>query len=253
MLAAMPSVTVATLNLFNRMGEWERRSGLVTEQLAELAPDVIGLQEVDLGIDQGMEISRAVNRRLGDAPHYRIKHAATPGVRASIFGIGTLARIPCVQHEILDLMTFERIAQWMVFEQDGGHFAVMNTHLHHPVEAAAERLEQAQYLLGWLDRKEPLPLVVLGDFNAYAGEGTVSLMKSRFRSAHEVVHGAEPEYTWPTPVNTYDNSPTGTLDYIFVSPEFRVRDAGLAFNRPAADDPKLYPSDHLGLFAMLEW
>ncbi|MCI0838143.1 MAG: hypothetical protein J4O00_00790, partial [Chloroflexi bacterium] len=92
----MPRIKVATLNLFNRMGDWELRLPLVVDQLVELMPDVIGFQEVDLMIDQGIEISRAVNKRLADEPHYRMKHAATPGLRASIFGIGTLARIECV-------------------------------------------------------------------------------------------------------------------------------------------------------------
>ncbi len=249
----MPQVKVATLNLFNRMGEWDGRFPLVIGQLEALAPDVIGFQEVDLGIDQGMQISREINQRLGSQTHYRIKHAASPGPRASVFGIGTLARIECLEHEILDLMTFERMSQRLVFAVDGQRFALVNNHLHHPPEAATERVEQAQRLLAWLARFELLPTVVLGDFNAYEGEETVALFKSRFRSAHEAIHGAEPQLTWPTPVNTYDNSPAGTLDYIYVSPEFKVLDAGLAFNTPAPDNPGLFPSDHLGLFATLEW
>ncbi len=249
----MPRVKVATLNLFNRMGEWDARFPLVIDQLQALAPDVIGFQEIDLGIDQGMQISREINKRLGMQPHYRIKHATTPGQRASVFSIGTIATIPCVEHEILDLMTFDRIAQRMVFEVDGKRFAFVNNHLHHPVEAEEERIVQAEYLLAWLDRHGPLPTVVLGDFNAYEHEKTVQIMKSRYRSAHEVVHGREPEKTWPTPVNTYDNSPPGTLDYIYVSPEFKVTDAGLAFHTPSTDNPDLFPSDHLGLFATLEW
>jgi endonuclease/exonuclease/phosphatase family metal-dependent hydrolase len=76
-------------------------------------------------------------------------------------------------------------------------------------------------------------------------------MKSRFRSAHEAVHGKEPEKTWTTPVNTFDPAPHGTLDYIFVSPEWTVKDAGLAFNKPSPNDANLFPSDHLGLFATL--
>jgi endonuclease/exonuclease/phosphatase family metal-dependent hydrolase len=243
---------VATLNVFNRMGEWEQRFPHVAGQLGELLPDVIGFQEIDLGIDQGMQISREVNRSL-ERPHYRIKHATSPGPRAAVFGIATLARIDCVAHEVLDLMTFDRIAQRLVFEVDGARFALVNTHLHHPVEAPEERAEQAEYLLAWLDHHEQMPLVVLGDFNSYEGERTVSIMKARYRSAYEAVHGREPEKTWPTPVNNWDNSPAGTLDYIYVSPEFRVADAGLAFNRPASDNPDLYPSDHLGLFADLEW
>lgn len=96
--------------------------------------------------------------------------------------------------------------------------------------------------------------MIVGDFNAYADppEEAVTLMKSRFRSAYETVHGREPEKTWTTPVNTYDHSPHGTLDYIFVSPEWKIVDAGLAFDKPAAHDANLYPSDHLGLYAVLE-
>ena len=77
----MPRIKVATLNLFNRMGDWELRQPLVVDQLVELTPDVIGFQEVDLMIDQGIEVSRAVNKRLPDQPHYRIKHATTPDTK----------------------------------------------------------------------------------------------------------------------------------------------------------------------------
>jgi endonuclease/exonuclease/phosphatase family metal-dependent hydrolase len=78
-------------------------------------------------------------------------------------------------------------------------------------------------------------------------------MKARFRSAYEVAHGCEPDKTWPTPVNDWDNSPPGTLDYIFVSPEFRVLEAGIAFDTPSPDNGDLFPSDHLGLYAVLQW
>jgi len=247
----MPRIKVATLNLFNRMGDWELRQPLVVDQLLELMPDVIGFQEVDLMIDQGIEVSRAVNKRLTEVPHYRIKHATTPGLRASIFGIGTLARIECVQHELLDLMTFDRIAQRMVYVVDGVRFAVVNTHLHHPPEATDERAKQAENILRWLDRHEALPTVVSGDFNSYEGERTVEIMKARFRSALETANGREPEKTWPTPVNTLDPSPPGCLDYVYVSGA-KVLEAGLAFDRPHPLDADLFPSDHLGVTAKLE-
>jgi len=250
----MASIKVATLNLFNRMGEWGHRAPLVIDQLEQLLPDVIGLQEVDLVLDQGMWISRQINKRLPGVPHYRIKHAANPGQRASFHSIATLARIDVQAHEILDLMTFERVAQRMVFDCGGRPFVFVNTHLHHPPEARQERVEQCERLLAWLDRDvRGIPWVIAGDFNAYAEppEPAVLLMKSRFRSAHEAAHGREPDKTWTTPVNTYDDSPHGTLDYIFVTPEWTVAEAGLAFDRPSPHNPAMYPSDHLGLYAVL--
>ena len=249
----MSEITVATLNLFNRMGNWDARAPLVIDQLEALAPDVIGFQEVDLVLDQGMWVSRQVNLRMGrERPHYRIKHAASPGVRASVHGIATLARLEFVEHEVLDLMTFERIAQRMVFGAGERPFVFVNTHLHHPPEAEKERVQQIERMLAWLDRDaRSLPTIIAGDFNAYPNEPGVALLKSRFRSAYEAAHGGEPEKTWPTPVNTFDDAPHGTLDYIYVSEEFEIRDAGLAFDRPAVGDPNLYPSDHLGLYARL--
>jgi endonuclease/exonuclease/phosphatase family metal-dependent hydrolase len=250
----MPETLVATINLFNRDADWERRFPLVVEQMLDLKPDVIGLQEIDLMLDQGMWLSRRVNAGLAERPHYRIKHAASPGKMASVHGIGTMARIECLEHEILDLMTFERIAQRLLFRVEGSDFVLVNTHLHHPIEATAERVEQLERLTEWLDRdSRGLPTVVLGDFNSYVEEPAVAFMKKRFRSAYETVHGKEPEWTWTTPVNKWDNSPQGTLDYVYVSEQFEVLDAGLAFNRPSADDPELYPSDHIGVWARLKW
>jgi endonuclease/exonuclease/phosphatase family metal-dependent hydrolase len=241
-------VKVATLNLFNSMGRWERRAPLIIDQLAELLPDVIGLQEVDMMLDQGTWISEQVNIRLPGQPHYRIKDAKPQG-------IATMSRIGFESHDILDLMTFERIAQRMEFRCGDTPFHLVNTHLHYPTESQQERVDQVNTLLAWLDRDaRKLPMVILGDFNAYAvpPEPAVTLMKARYRSAHESVHGCEPEKTWTTPVNTSDPAPHGTLDYIFVSQAWRIKQAGLAFDKPAPHDANVYPSDHLGLYAVLE-
>jgi endonuclease/exonuclease/phosphatase family metal-dependent hydrolase len=202
-----------------------------------------------------MWLSRQINKRLPEQPHYRIKHATNPDTRASYHSIATMSRIGFEEHEVLDLMSFERVAQRFVFRCGERPFVFVNTHLHHPPEAQHERVAQLEHLMAWLDRDaRGLPVVIAGDFNAYADppEPAVKLMKSRFRSAYEAVHGREPEKTWTTPVNTYDDSPHGTLDYIFASKEFGVGDAGLAFDKPSPIDPNMYPSDHLGLYAVLE-
>lgn len=251
----MSEVTVATLNLFNKTGRWGERLPLVIEQLTALQPDVIGLQEIDLVIDQGMTLCRLVNARMTEAeqPRYRIYHMGRPGRAAHTQALAVMSRLPVEAHEGLDFLSYEGVAHRLRLRLAGGAtLEYYNTHLYFPPEAREERLEQAKRLLSWVDTWTGAGAVAVGgDFNAYPGEPTLDLMKTRFVSAHESVHGREPEKTWPTPVNTYDPSPPGCLDYIFVHGA-RVVAAGLAFDTPHPLDADLFPSDHLGVMAKLE-
>jgi hypothetical protein len=97
-------------------------------------------------------------------------------------------------------------------------------------------------------------------------------MRASLASAYSAVHGAEPDYTFPTPLprsklallrtllaywrdirlSELSLKMRGTLDYIFVNHRLRVVDARLILDRSAPSDPKLYPSDHFGLMAVLE-
>jgi hypothetical protein len=97
----------------------DARAPLVIDQWARLSPAVIALQEVSLLTDQGTWLCREVNERRGDAEHYRIKHAAHPDKAPAAAGLGVASLRDPLSHEILDLMSFESIAQRLVFEVDG--------------------------------------------------------------------------------------------------------------------------------------
>ena len=248
----MTTVRVATLNLFNKSGRWAERMPLVVDQMVALLPDVIGLQEVDLTIDQGMALCRLVNAHLPERPHYRIYHVTRPGVAAHFMALGVMSRLPVEAHEGLDFLSYEGVAQRLRLRLAGGELLdFYNNHLHFPPEATQERLAQAEKLLDWTATWSGANATcVVGDFNAYVDEPTLDLMKADFVSAYESVHGAEPEKTWPTPVNTFDPSPHGCLDYIFVK-DAEVADASLAFDTPSEQDAGLFPSDHIGVTAVL--
>ena len=248
----MATVTAATLNLFNKVGRWGERLPLVLEQLVALQPDVIGLQEVDLIIDQGMSLCRLANARLSEPPRYRCYHMGRPGRAAHVQALAVMSRLPVEAHEGLDLLSHEGVAQRLRLRLADATLDFYNTHLHFPPEATEDRLAQAQRLLAWVETWDGADAtVIVGDFNAYPDEPTIELMKARFTSAHEAARGREPERTWPTPVNTFDPSPPGCLDYVFVSGG-RVLEAALAFDTPHALDADLFPSDHLGVMARLE-
>ena len=42
------------------------------------------------------------------------------------------------------------------------------------------------------------------------------------------------------------------IDYVFVAPSIEVRDCRVTFDTPSANEPGLFPSDHVGLVADLE-
>lgn len=253
----MPDVRVATLNLFNNTaGRWPERRPLVCEQAVELDADVYAFQECDVVGEQ----VRTVAAALG--PSYSFVPLANPAP-GSIKSLAIATRLPVESHDAcLDLGAAD-IALRVRLE---GGFEVVTTHLHFgPSRRGSEiRAAQVRRLLAWLgpvggDRR----VAVMGDFNSTEAGGTVKAMKSVLRSAHEVVHGTEPESTHPTAlVDIVDTQaafgvpilPEGrghAIDYVFVSPSVDVRSCSLAFDRPSASEPKLFPSDHLGLVADL--
>jgi endonuclease/exonuclease/phosphatase family metal-dependent hydrolase len=132
------------------------------------------------------------------------------------------------------------------------------THLHHVTtpEASAIRLEQAAAVVEWLDAAPAADVqVIVGDFNADPFEPTYARMiAAGFRSAYREANGAEPEATWPSglqaPAMDTDGDPS-CIDYIWVRGAVTVESARLVFDRPAASDPTLYPSDHRGVSAWL--
>jgi endonuclease/exonuclease/phosphatase family metal-dependent hydrolase len=96
----------------------------------------------------------------------------------------------------------------------------------------------------------------MGDFNADPGEPTYARMVAAgFRSAFAEANGSDPEVTWPSglqaPAMDTDGIPE-CLDYIWLRGGVRVTAARLAFDRPDPEDPTIYPSDHLGISALLE-
>jgi len=244
-------VTVATLNLFGKIARWDKRLPLIVDQLTALQPDVIGLQEVVIA-DQGTLICHRANNRLAGSAPYRIYHMARTGAGAGVEALAVMSRRPVEGHEGLDYLLHDGVAQRLRLRlEDGATLDFYNTHLYFPPTATEVRLNQARRLLAWVDTwPGAAATVIVGDFNAYPHEPTIALMKSRFASAYEAAHGQEPERTWPTPVNTFDPSPPGCLDYVFVAGA-SVAEAGLAFDRPHPSDANLFPSDHLGVAAKL--
>ena len=175
------------------------------------------------------------------------------------YGNSLLVKEPLSATEVerLDLGLSRSAHRGLVRLPGGASVLVAATHLHHVVDGAPDRDRQAAALVEWLDRGPAADAVVaMGDFNADPQEPAYARMRSAgFRSAFAEANGREPAVTWPSglqaPAMDTDGDPD-CLDYIWIRGTVRVADARLAWDRPAAEDPTLYASDHLGISAHLE-
>ena len=238
---------ISTLNLRNTADRWPARRALLVRQLVDLAPDVIGVQELRMVPDQGKWLVGAVERASGGALRYRCHRRGKTGLAGLWEGIGVLTRVPVVATAWLDLGAQARVAQRVTVRmpESGGLLEVYNAHFGLGGEVL--RSAQAQRVLDWMDAGPPLPSVLLGDLNARPGSPTIELLSGRLRSAHLTMHGAEPSRTVPTPLRRRATGDGSVLDYVFVNDRLVVDDARLAFDEVDPSDASLCASDHYGL------
>jgi endonuclease/exonuclease/phosphatase family metal-dependent hydrolase len=246
----VPTIVAATLNIRNIADRWPERLPLLVADMASEQPDVIGLQEVVFAVQQ--------DRLLGAGGEGRyVTYRGWAG--RPEYGNAILLKEPASAEaaERLDL-GHNRSALWLpVTWPDGTRFAFVVTHLHHEVPDEAIRDDQVRQLVDWLaGHPEPGPRVVVGDFNAEPDEPAYARMRDAgFRSAQLEANGTEPSVTWPSGIQApgmdTDGQP-GCLDYVWLGGDIHATSCRVAFDRPAADDPTLLPSDHFGLVATLE-
>jgi endonuclease/exonuclease/phosphatase family metal-dependent hydrolase len=246
----MDRLHVATFNILNLAARWPERLPLILADMAALQPDLLGLQEVVFVMQQ--------DRLIGAAGEGRYEAIRGWAGRPE-YGNSLLVRAPLAGRDTARIdLGLNREAHRTVVDLPGGAtLLVVVTHLHHPGAEEATRDKQTRELVEWLEHAPTTSAVVaMGDFNADPGEPTYRRMvEAGFRSSYAEVHGADPAVTWPSglqaPAMDTDGIPE-CLDYVWLRGAVRAIDARLVFDRPAIDDPTLYPSDHLGISVQLE-
>jgi endonuclease/exonuclease/phosphatase family metal-dependent hydrolase len=253
----MTRLHVATLNIRNLADRWTERLPLLLADFASLQPDLLGLQEVVFPMEQDRIIGSA-----GPSPYQLVRAwAGRPE-----YGNSILVREPLAPSDPARLeLGQNRSAGRVRVAIAGTSLTFVNLHLHHEVPDDAIRAEQVRLLLDWLAGDagasggsrpgQPVVEIVVGDFNADPAEPAYARMvDAGFRSALLEANGAEPAVTWPSglegPAIDTDGEPS-CLDYIWLRGSVGVESARVVFDRPAAEDPGLLPSDHFGLSAHL--
>lgn len=195
--------------------------------LRALAPDIVGLQEVDRDVRRsgGVDEAATIGAMLG------MSHAfgAFMPYQGGEYGLAILSRFPVVRATPVRLPDGNEPRVALAAElrlPDGGRLMVVNVHFDW-VANDTFRLKQAMVLTTVLDTLS-IPYVLLGDFNDEPGSRTLALFRAR---ATEVPKPASDHFTFSS------TAPEKEIDFVFVAPAgaWRVIGARPVTERMASD------------------
>lgn len=233
---------ILTYNVHRCVGTDRRLDvGRVAEVIARLEPDIVALQELDVGRARtgGVDQAHQIAQRLKMAFHF---HPALR-VEEELYGDAILTAYPERIIQTGPLPGYAPIpkleprgALWISVEIEGRPVQVMNTHLG---LVPKEQQLQASCLAGpaWL--QHPMrqgPTILLGDFNATGSSVVYRTLNARLEAARRLAPVKSPTSTFPSAL------PVLRIDHIFVSPEIVVEDVFTPF-----DPLTRVASDHLPL------
>jgi endonuclease/exonuclease/phosphatase family metal-dependent hydrolase len=244
---------IATLNTAQNHKSWESRRALIAAQLAELNPDMLALNEIHIPTQTGRWLQRSATARLGSK--YILLQQSKVGEDSRTEAEGLLTRYPVNETGSLDYRSRNCVAQVARFEVEGRLLDVYVTHLIAARVEDSARQYQVQQLLEWVRTRDDADFsVVCGDFNAAPDQPSIHLMLGAFRPT-------QTQATAFTPLQEPGGGPTHPewdrfdrcIDFIWVTEAITIHASGLCFNKPAPDKPTLWPSDHVGVWADLEF
>jgi endonuclease/exonuclease/phosphatase family metal-dependent hydrolase len=253
-----------TMNIWADHGDWPARRDYLTDQITELSPDLLTLQETVRTdtVDQATELFD-LDYRLVDS-----------GIRDSD-GMGTTiaTRYPILDRLELDLQLdqttqdFPCSAGLVVLDSPLGELVLVNYFPSWKLDLEAAREQQALRLVRAIDDlrlSAETPVIIAGDLDADPSAASIRFLTGRqslggrsvcYRDAWESVHPAEvgATYTRDNPLMVED-WPFGRIDYVLVrcgthgGPLLEITDCRRVFDTPRDG---VWASDHFGVLADL--
>ena len=259
---------VLTWNLWGRNGDWRRRREAIGAVIADVAPDVCGLQEVWDAPDGNLAADLA--QRLGLRWCWARAHPPRPEDGVSI-GNAVLSRWPIVASDELELPTGDlpeqRVAVCARVAAPAGLLPFVTTHLTYRPGGSAIRLEQVRALAGFVAQQAvdgAYPPVVTGDFNAEPDSDEVRLLGGLLTApvvpdlvlldAWRYAPPGDPGFSWDrrNGYQQYSVIPDSRIDYVLVGlpqrDRGRVETVRLGGTAPVDG---VWPSDHFAVIADL--
>lgn len=245
---AAPIIRVATYNVHGCVGTDGRRSeSRIAQVVAELAVDVVGLQELDLRRPRSGRVDQAgaIAAELGWHRHFQV--AMERGEEH--YGHAILSRYPLTLQRaqcLPGLAPFfcreTRAAVAIEVTMEFGPVHVINTHLG---LGWRERQLQAELLTSadWFAASTGgAPLILLGDLNSLPGSKPHRLLSRHLHDVRQLVNSSRKLRTFPTAF------PVLAVDHIFVNAA--LQPLRVAVHRSAA---ARVASDHFPLVAELRF
>lgn len=239
---------VVTLNHEKDLKRWDDRFPLIVAGMKALQPDIIALNEVSVV----RQTAKELRNKIGS---YNLVQQTRTNASSAIEAEALLTRFPVIETENLDFQVRDMVAQVARVSVEGRPLDVYVTHLYMSRGDDSLRLFQVQQLLEWIDKRNDVTdRIVCGDFNASLDKPSAALMASRFRptqtapTAFTPLAGQDGEISHP-----YWPRLDRCIDYIWTSGALEIKASGVCFDKPAASDPTLWPSDHAGVWADLEF
>lgn len=243
---AQNTLRIMTYNVHSCIGmDGKLAPERIARVIARCAPDVVALQELDVGrartegMDQAHIIAKCLEMEFHFHPAMHIEEerygdAILTHLPLRLVKTGTLPGLPGKPR------LEPRGVLWVEIEQGGAAVQILNTHLG---LLARERRAQAEALLGpdWLGHPACSGLVVLcGDFNALPSSPVCRRLRTHLNDAQIELESHRPRATF------FGRLPTARIDHVFV-------DAGLTVADIEVPDSELVrvASDHLPLIVEL--
>jgi endonuclease/exonuclease/phosphatase family metal-dependent hydrolase len=253
-------VRIATLNVWNTSGDWERRREMLAAGFAAMAPELVTLQEtiVTEDYDQAREIVGA---------GYELVHQAAREENGQ--GVSIASRWPVGEVIELEQRTSDAFAATSLIAEilaPGGRVWLVNHFPDYQLDHAAQRERQAVDTARAVEdllAGRPGPVIVAGDLDAdpmatsirfWTGRHALDGFSVCYRDAWESAHPGEPGHTF-TPDNPYSMNPDWPfrrIDYVLVrcgdsgGPSLLIDSCERIFSGPDST-----ASDHYGLLADL--
>jgi endonuclease/exonuclease/phosphatase family metal-dependent hydrolase len=238
--------SLMTYNVHSCIGrDGEASPSRIADVIAHAGPDIVTLQELDVGLTRTESIDQA--RAIADRLKMNVRFHPSLEIEKGLYGNAILSRYPMRLMRAGALPIYphhrrfeKRGALWVEVLIHDKPIQVINTHL---ALHRTERLLQTDVLLGseWLKHRDCHPPALLcGDFNALPWSRVVRRFKETLVDVQAAVSAGRLHGTWP------GSFPVLRLDYIFATPEITVKRAQV-LNTPLTK----VASDHLPLLARL--